>query len=185
MRLVVLESPYAGEVARNVEYARRAMRDSLVRGEYPFASHLLYTQPGVLDDTKPEEREKGINAGFSWALQAKAEASAFYCDYGVSSGMLVGFFAAKNAGRAIEIRLIGRNPGDIEPPKPLDIIDRVIALDGELWFSPDARGESETWTFRVDLGDSTFGDECASKEDLRVKLLEMVENAERFREGDK
>lgn len=42
MRLVVVESPYAGDVKRNEEYARRAMADCLARGEAPFASHLLW-----------------------------------------------------------------------------------------------------------------------------------------------
>jgi hypothetical protein len=59
MKLVVVESPYAGDVTRNLEYARAAMADCLARGEAPFASHALYTQIGVLDDTKPEERKLG------------------------------------------------------------------------------------------------------------------------------
>jgi len=66
MRRVILESPYAGDVATNVAYARRALRDCLLRGEAPFASHLLYTQPGVLDDTLPDERACGIEAGLIW-----------------------------------------------------------------------------------------------------------------------
>lgn len=57
---VQLESPYAGDVARNRMYARRAMLDCLRHGEAPFASHLLYTQ--VLDDTIPEDRELGMSA---------------------------------------------------------------------------------------------------------------------------
>ncbi len=48
MKLVILESPYAGHVDANVAYARMAMHDSLLRGEAPIASHLLYTQPDVL-----------------------------------------------------------------------------------------------------------------------------------------
>ncbi len=50
MEAVILESPYGGtpeEVERNVKYARACLRDCLLRGEAPFASHLLYTQPGV------------------------------------------------------------------------------------------------------------------------------------------
>ena len=49
-RKVILESPYAGDVETNLRNARAAMRDCLLRGEAPYASHLLYTQPGVLDD---------------------------------------------------------------------------------------------------------------------------------------
>ena len=33
MRLVILESPYAGDIERNVAYARACLRDSLLRGE--------------------------------------------------------------------------------------------------------------------------------------------------------
>lgn len=64
--LVIVESPYAGDVDANVTYARRALRDCLERGEAPIASHLLYTQPGVLDDTVPEQRALGIAAGLAW-----------------------------------------------------------------------------------------------------------------------
>lgn len=47
-RRVVLESPYAGkdkeEVERNTRYARACVRDCIIHGDAPFASHLLYTQ---------------------------------------------------------------------------------------------------------------------------------------------
>ena len=37
-----------------MEYARACLRDSLLRGEAPIASHLLYTQPvASLDDSDP------------------------------------------------------------------------------------------------------------------------------------
>lgn len=85
MKLVILESPYAPkgrygpldqsgpfdrELEENIRYARSCMRDCLQRGEAPFASHLLYAQEGVLDDTKPDERKLGINAGFDWGQHA-------------------------------------------------------------------------------------------------------------------
>ncbi len=63
MRLVVVESPYAGDVERNLSYLRACLADCLRRNEAPIASHALYTQPGVLDDTKPEERKKGMMDG--------------------------------------------------------------------------------------------------------------------------
>jgi hypothetical protein len=63
MKKVLIESPYAGDVERNEKYARACMRDCFERGEAPFASHLLYTQPGVLDDTLHHERALGIDAG--------------------------------------------------------------------------------------------------------------------------
>lgn len=104
MRLVILESPYAGNVARNVAYARAALRDSLLRGEAPIASHLLYTQPGVLDDSIPAERAHGIEAGLAW--RRVAEASVVYVDLGISEGMKIGMERAKLAGLPVEIRTI-------------------------------------------------------------------------------
>jgi hypothetical protein len=65
--LVIIESPYAGELLRNISYARAAVRDSVLRGEAPMASHLLFSQAGVLYDDIAEEREMGIEAGLAWA----------------------------------------------------------------------------------------------------------------------
>lgn len=104
MRLVILESPYAGDVEQNVEYARRCVRDALSRGEAPIASHLLYTQPGILDDDKPEERQLGIRAGLAWRYVA--EASVVYTDRGISSGMKKGIARAKESGVPVEYRSI-------------------------------------------------------------------------------
>jgi hypothetical protein len=90
MKLVILESPYGSPdpaiVDRNVAYARRALRNSLEHGEAPIASHLLYTQPGVLNDGVATERRWGIEAGLAW--RRKADGAVFYVDYGYSAGML-------------------------------------------------------------------------------------------------
>lgn len=102
MRLVILETPYAGRVALNTEFARACMADCLKRGEAPFASHLLYTQPGILDDTKPAERMLGIRAGLDWGT--KADATVVYTDFGYSDGMRQGIESAVTAGRPVEYR---------------------------------------------------------------------------------
>lgn len=103
---VVLESPYAGasDIIRegNVIYARRCVRDSLLRGEAPIASHLLYTQEGILDDDVPSEREHGIRAGLVWG--ALAEKCVVYTDRGISRGMTWGIEAAKSLQIPIEYR---------------------------------------------------------------------------------
>lgn len=85
-RLVIVESAYAGDIERNVAYARAAMADCLKRGEAPIASHLLYTQPGVLDDAVPQERKIGIDAGLAWGRAA--DGVVFYVDLGWSRGMV-------------------------------------------------------------------------------------------------
>lgn len=110
MRLVIVESPYAGDVERNIRYARACLADCLARGESPLASHLLYTQPGVLDDTKPEERAKGIAAGFAW--RCMAEATVFYVDLGMSRGMTQAMehtlqMAANDKDHEVAIRRLG------------------------------------------------------------------------------
>lgn len=104
-KLVIIESPYAGDVARNKTYARRCLADSLGRGEAPIASHLLYTQPGVLDDTDPIQRRKGIDAGLAWGIHATL--TAVYVDRGTSSGMAEGIARAVAEGRAVDYRSIG------------------------------------------------------------------------------
>lgn len=102
MRLVIVESPYAGDVAEHVQYARDCLADCLRRGEAPYASHLLYTQPGVLDDDDPAERALGIEAGLAWGRCAAA--SVVYVDHGVSEGMRQGVARALAEGRPVEVR---------------------------------------------------------------------------------
>ena len=100
MRPVILESPYAGDRAAHLEYARDCMRDCLKRGEAPFASHLIYTQ--VLDDDVRKERAQGVAAGFAWV--AASEATVVYIDAGISPGMARGIAEAEALGHPVEYR---------------------------------------------------------------------------------
>jgi hypothetical protein len=108
VRRVIVESPYGSEdpavIAENVTYARACVRDCLLRGESPSASHLLLTQPGILRDEVPEERKLGIDAGLAWG--AVAEATVVYTDRGISRGMQYGIANAERAGRPVEYRTI-------------------------------------------------------------------------------
>jgi hypothetical protein len=99
---VIIESPYAGDVERNEKYARECMADCFKRGEAPFASHLLYTQIGVLNDLIPDERKLGIDAGLIWG--ACADKTVLYTDLGISKGMQYGIDNANKVGRQIEYR---------------------------------------------------------------------------------
>lgn len=113
MRRVIIESPYKGKGIwplsmfrrwANIRYARRCLRDSLLRGESPLASHLLYTQ--VLDDSDHDERRMGISAGIDWLPHA--EAHVFYTDRGWSGGMLSAQNTSVLRGTVrIEVRTIG------------------------------------------------------------------------------
>jgi|SRR5215469_4470433 len=80
---VIIESPYRGDIKRNMTYLNLAILDSIRRGEAPIASHKLYTD--ILIDDDPEERRLGINLGFAW-LKA-ADLVAFYSNLGFSHGM--------------------------------------------------------------------------------------------------
>ena len=115
-RLVIIESPFAGDYGFNLGYARRAMKDCLARGEAPFASHLLYTQRGILNDRVPDERKKGMEAGFAWGEQA--DATVVYVDLGISDGMRMGIERAKDDNRPVEYRKLFS--GEIPKPGPTE-----------------------------------------------------------------
>lgn len=65
---LIIESPYAGDVERNLDFARNMCKVAVKQGYAPFASHLFYTQ--FLDDNKPKHRKHGIECGFSWGRYA-------------------------------------------------------------------------------------------------------------------
>lgn len=147
MKLVIIESPYAGNVETNVAYARECMLDSIDRGEAPYASHLLI--PQVLNDRDPAERKTGIEIGLAWG--EKAELTAIYHDLGLSNGMKYGEDRANAAGRPIEWRSIRRtcegplceeneNGAEILASKKTLLSKKWELLDvsdGPQWFCPD------------------------------------------------
>jgi len=63
MERIIIESPFRGinqsEQLLFVSYLGKCIRDSIDRGECPFASHRMY--PGALDDGSPAERALGIH----------------------------------------------------------------------------------------------------------------------------
>lgn len=110
MKRVIIESPYAGDIERNTEYARRCLKDSLDRGEVPLASHLLY--PQVLDEDDPEQRKQGIQAGYAW--MDRGIPMIFYTDYSFSKGMMIAWETAQLRGVTVDQRAIGKNPGEAD-----------------------------------------------------------------------
>lgn len=97
---VIIESPFAGDVDRNIRYLQLAMRFCLLRGEAPYASHALYTQPNVLDDDNPEERMLGIHAGFQF--RETVSKTVVFTNFGISSGMVYGIDHAMELKQPIE-----------------------------------------------------------------------------------
>lgn len=138
MKRVIIESPYAGKTSapwplsiifewidrrRNIAYLRDCLRDSLMRGEAPFASHAIYTQPGVLRDHLENEREHGIQAGFAWGDVAALRV--FYTDRGISRGMEYGKARAKAIGQPIEMRSL---PQWQRKPKTMPKLSAVTTM---------------------------------------------------------
>lgn len=101
-RRVILESPYSGDTERHVQYARACVRDCALRNESALASHLLWTQDGILNDNIPQERGLGIALGLTWG--EVADATVVYTDFGITEGMMIGIKNADLAGRKVEFR---------------------------------------------------------------------------------
>ena len=105
MKRVIIESPYAASKEHtcllHCDYADMALRDSLIRGEAPLASHMLYAASGVLKD-EGSDRRKGMEAGWAWTPYA--DAVVVYTDFGVSPGMAEGIEVARKHGIPIEVR---------------------------------------------------------------------------------
>lgn len=104
--LVIIESPFRGNKnfgqEQNSTYARLCLHDSLMRGESPFASHLLYTQ--VLNEQDLGQRTMGMKRAFKWYRHANL--MAVYRDHGITQGMRKGIRVAKYYNIKIEFRTL-------------------------------------------------------------------------------
>lgn len=107
MQLVIIESPYRGDIEKNQKYLNLCIRDCIRRGESPYASHQMLTD--ALDDNNPTERDAGIRAGYAWWKVAKK--IAFYTDLGWSDGMRQALYRAKNSGKSWEERRLNNDLG--------------------------------------------------------------------------
>ena len=127
---VIVESPYRAstgyDLLENIKYACLCMRDSIMNhGESPMASHLLYTQTGILDDDDPMQRGLGIEAGLSWG--SVSDRTVVYVDRGPAEGMVIGITRALEEGRLVECRSIH---GDVlETKEFLDFVSDPIISD--------------------------------------------------------
>lgn len=134
---VIIESPFAGGMLQvgprkvflseiqNVSYLRACMHDCLVtHHEAPYASHGLYTQPGVLRDDIPEERTLGMGAGFCFAKLATRRV--FYLDRGMSKGMIYGLEHALDCQQELVFRrLLGEWDLGFTLDLPLHLASRL------------------------------------------------------------
>lgn len=117
--IAIIESPYAAPnrevLDRNEAYLNACMKDSLARGEYPYASHGYL--PRVLCDGVHHERRLGLEAGraITKALLETGQARWVFCiDHGMSPGMVETL-----------IQLHESAPGDM-------VVFRSVSLDREM-----------------------------------------------------
>ncbi len=112
MKLVIIESPYKGNVPRNTRYLRACIRDCISRGESPYASHRMLTD--ALDDNDPAERQLGIDAGLAWRRSfyhneeglVRHVVPVFYLDLGWSGGMSAALALYEKEGVHFERRTL-------------------------------------------------------------------------------
>jgi hypothetical protein len=98
---------------RNQMYAIDCIRDCLRRGEAPYASHVMFAFTGILNDASEYDRALGLDCGDAWS--AGADYHVFYCDYGMSPGMLRRWDECMQEGRTVVKRYLyrkGHNPHD-------------------------------------------------------------------------
>ena len=105
--IVYICSPYAGDVERNVEAARRYSRFAVEAGYIPFAPHLLF--PQFMNDADPAERELGLF--FGNALMSKCAEVWVFGDV-ISEGMGVEIETAKR--RRQPVRYFNENCEEVE-----------------------------------------------------------------------
>jgi hypothetical protein len=122
IKLVILESPYAGVLEENLKYARYCALDCARRNEATIASHLHYTQ--FLDDKVPEERHLGIRLGLAW--RHKADYSVFYVDRGWSNGMMFALASCLKERRPFFVRALNHITALALPGQALDEFIRSV-----------------------------------------------------------
>jgi hypothetical protein len=106
--LVYICSPYAGEIEKNVQNARRYCRFAARQNCLPLAPHLHY--PQFLDDSNPHDRALGLSFGLTLlGLCAKV----WVFGGRVSSGMAAEIAKAKKRG--IPIRYFNEKCEEVKP----------------------------------------------------------------------
>jgi len=90
-KLVYIASPYAGDVLKNIEFAKAACRYAMRQNCTPVAVHLLY--PQFLDDNDLVQRSAGLTMGHRVLLACD---ELWVCGERISSGMAAEITEAKS-----------------------------------------------------------------------------------------
>lgn len=132
MKMVIIESRFSAnntyDLVKNRKFTLACMRDCFMRGEAPYASHVIYAHTHILDDFIASERALGMHAGFLWGNFGSL--TVVYEDLGISEGMIMGIDHAKSVGREIEYRKLGFIPEVSK--EEVDLEDKVIKNQREL-----------------------------------------------------
>ena len=123
-KLIYIASPYAGEIEKNVAFAKSACRFAINQGYIPVAPHLLY--PQMLNDSDPAEREIGLRLGHG-VLEHCGEL--WCCGNRISHGMEQEISAAEKLG--IPIRNFTHEQ-IMDEPAPVYTIWAEARRDGPL-----------------------------------------------------
>lgn len=105
MKIIYAASPYAGDIEKNTEFAKKACRHIMEQGHVFFAPHLLY--PAILDENQPKERQLGMEMGI--AMLPACDELWCYGDH-ISQGMMMEMEEARQMGIPIR-RVTGQKNG--------------------------------------------------------------------------
>ena len=108
MKRVIIESPFAGDFNKNINFLGACIHDCIGRGEAPFASHGLYTN--FMDDNDPAQRSTGIACGHTW--MEVCDYVVVYTDLGISRGMQAGIDYAAKCGKPVVMRSLAQSSAD-------------------------------------------------------------------------
>jgi hypothetical protein len=106
--LVALESPWSGLDGggpKSLDYLRNCIRDSLSRGEIPWASHGMLAHTRALYEEDPDQRLEGLEINKDF-IYFHANKVVFYIDHGMSDGMKAARTWAVMANKPFETRRI-------------------------------------------------------------------------------
>lgn len=111
--LVVVESPWRGlankrlpdPYAKSKHYLRQCLRDCLVRGEIPWASHAVLAWTRALYEEDADQRAEGIQVCKDM-IQHHAQKVVLYVDFGITTGMHEALIWARMHGKPTEERRI-------------------------------------------------------------------------------
>jgi hypothetical protein len=103
-KLVCIESPWRNfALAR--PYLSACIRDAVMRGEVPIASHAMFCVASDFNDEVDADRALGLTA--ARVMIQNCQLVAVYCDHGISEGMRRAMEFAFSINKPVETRRIG------------------------------------------------------------------------------